>query len=223
MLKVWNSMDHRATMDIDLLGRTSNQIHNLQRIISEVAAITCEEDGIKFDTQRIILRRTQTAGEYEGVSVNFSAQLYSTKMPVLIDIGFNDIIIPNPQTIQYPTLLDMPEPTLLGYTIETVIAEKFESIVKLALLNTRMKDFYDLWTLLSSNVIPAEKLKTAIKEVFTNRKTNLKHPIAFTSAFYNSTETKKRWNNFLFNMRKDQIELEEVVKKIAHHLSFLKY
>ncbi len=65
-------------------------------------------------------------------------------MPVLIDIGFNDIVIPRPQQIKYPTLLGMQEPSLLGYTLETVIAEKLESVVKLALVNTRMKDFYDL-------------------------------------------------------------------------------
>ena len=87
MLKVWNSMDHRATMDIDLLARTPNQIDNLQRIITEVAGIPCEEDGIAFDTQKLILRNTQTAGDYNGISSSFSAKLFTTNMPVLIDIG----------------------------------------------------------------------------------------------------------------------------------------
>ena len=78
----------------------------------------------------------------------------------------------------------MPEPVLLGYTLETVIAEKFESIVKLALVNTRMKDFYDLWNILSTHKIPSERLKAAIKEVFTNRKTHFNilslSPLLFT-------------------------------------------
>ena len=65
-------------------------------------------------------------------------------MPVLIDIGFNDVIVPKPERIHYSTLLEMPIPVLMGYTLETVVAEKFESIVKFALVNTRMKDFYDL-------------------------------------------------------------------------------
>lgn len=144
MLKVWDSLDHRATMDIDLLARTSNQNDNLHRIITEVSEIACDEDGITFDTQKLILRNTQTGGDYNGVSSSFSAKLFTTKMPVLIDIGFNDIIVPKPQQIQYPTLLNMPEPTLFGYTLETVIAEKLESVVKLALVNTRMKDFYEV-------------------------------------------------------------------------------
>ena len=100
MLKVWDSMDHRATMDIDLLARTSNQIENLQHIIREVSEIACEEDGITFDTQKLILRNTQTAGDYNGVSSSFSAKLFTTKMPILIDIGFNDIVVPKPQKIQ---------------------------------------------------------------------------------------------------------------------------
>lgn len=68
MLKVWDSLDHRATMDIDLLARTSNQIDNLHRIITEVSEIACEEDGIAFDRLKLILRNTQTGGDYNGVS-----------------------------------------------------------------------------------------------------------------------------------------------------------
>ena len=182
-------MGHRATMDIDLLARTSNQIENLHHIISDVATIGFEEDEIAFDTRNLILRNIQTTGDYSGVSASFSARLFTTKMPVHIDIGFNDIIIPKAQKIQYPTLLGMPEPILLGYTLETVIAEKLEAIVKLALVNTRMKDFYDLWTILRQHEIQPDRLKRAIIEVFAHRGTPLKHPIAFTPAFYDAKET----------------------------------
>jgi len=77
MLKVWDSMDHRATMDIDLLARTSNQIENLHRIFSEVALVVCEEDAITFDTQKLILRQTQTAGDYNGISCSFFAKVFN--------------------------------------------------------------------------------------------------------------------------------------------------
>jgi predicted nucleotidyltransferase component of viral defense system len=140
-------------------------------------------------------------------------------MPVLIDIGFNDIIIPKPQQIKYPTLLDMPEPTLFGYTLETVIAEKLESVVKLALVNTRIKDFYDLWTILKSHEIQPEKLSIAIQEVFANRKTPLKRPIAFTAEFYDNKETQKRWNNFLLAMGKQQIKFEDVIFELSKSVS----
>lgn len=218
MLKVWDSLDHRATMDIDLLARTSNQIDNLHQIITEVSEIACEEDGIAFDTQKLILRNTQTGGDYHGVSSSFSAKLCTTKMPVLIDIGFNDIVIPKPQQIKYPTLLGMPEPTLLGYTLETVIAEKLESVVKLALVNTRMKDFYDLWTILKSHEMQSEKLSIAIQKVFANRKTPFKRPVAFTPGFYDNKETQQRWNNFLSAMGKPPIKFEDVILELSRSI-----
>lgn len=219
MLKVWDSLDHRATMDIDLLARTSNQIDNLHRIITEVSEIACEEDGIAFDTHKLILRNTQTGGDYNGVSSSFSAKLFTTKMPVLIDIGFNDIVIPKPQQIKYPTLLDMSEPKLLGYTLETVIAEKLESMVKLALVNTRMKDFYDLWTIFKSYEIKPDKLNIAIRKVFANRKTPLKYPIVFTAEFYDNNENQQRWNNFLSAMGKQQVKFEDVVLELSKSIS----
>lgn len=87
MLKVWDSLDHRATMDIDLLARTSNQMDNLHRIITEISEIACEEDGITFDTQKLILRNTQTGGDYNGVSSSFSAKLFTTKCLFLLTLA----------------------------------------------------------------------------------------------------------------------------------------
>lgn len=221
MLKVWDSQDHRATMDIDLLARTSNQMENLRRTISDVAAIICEEDAIAFDTQKLILRNTQTAGDYKGVSVSFSAKLFTTRIPILIDIGFSDVIIPEPQELRYPTLLEMPSPTLRGYTVETVIAEKLESIVKLALVNTRMKDFYDLWTLSRHHDIERDRLKIAVEKVFANRGTPLKYPIAFTGAFYEAKETQQRWDNFLASMGRESILLKDVVHGLSESFGWL--
>lgn len=113
----------------------------------------------------------------------------------------------------------MPEPALLGYTLETVIAEKLESVVKLALVNTRMKDFYDLWTILREHEIQPSKLSIAIHEVFANRKTPLKPPIAFTAEFYDNKETQKRWNNFLAAMGKQQIKFEDVILELSKSTS----
>ncbi|NGX56920.1 MAG: hypothetical protein K1060chlam5_01173 [Candidatus Anoxychlamydiales bacterium] len=222
MLKVWDAMEHRATMDIDLLARTSNQINNLMHIIIKVAEITCVEDAIIYNTQKMILKHRQTTGDYNGISASFSALLFTARVPILIDIGFNDEIIPFAQKIHYPTLLGMSEPSLLGYTIETVIAEKLESIVKLALINTRMKDFYDIWCLLHQHEIDQNRLTKAVKKVFANRKTIFKYPIAFTDAFYESHEVKQRWANFLSSMGKDKIDFKNVISEILLKIKFFK-
>jgi predicted nucleotidyltransferase component of viral defense system len=220
MLKVWDSMGHRATMDIDFLAKTSNQLENIKLIITEVGAIAYEADVVIFDVQKLILKNTQTAGDYNGISASFSASLYKARVPILIDIGFSDEIIPSPQKFLYPTLLEMPQPTLLGYTLETIIAEKLESIVKLSLVNTRMKDFYDIWSLLHQYEIDPTNLTEAIKKVFENRKTIFKFPVAFTSAFYESHEVKKRWSNFLSGMGREQIDLKNAIEGIITKLKF---
>ena len=206
-------------MDIDLLGRTSNQIENLRFIISEIAKIPCLEDAVIFDTEKLNFRITQTTGDYHGVSSSFFAKLFTTKMLVQIDIGFNDLIIPEPQKIKYPTLLGMPEPSILGYTLETVIAEKLEAIVKLAMINTRMKDFFDIWMILNQHEISHDSLKNAITKVFANRGTTLKYPIAFTPRYYESKTTQLQWKNFLSSMGKDQINFKDVVMELSKKLN----
>ncbi len=218
MLKMWDAEDHRATMDIDLLARTSNKIENLKQIINEVALIQLEEDAIIFDSQKLILRRIQTGGEYEGASANFSATLARARIPILIDIGFNDLVIPEPRIIHYPTLLPLPAPKLLGYTPETVVAEKLESIVKLGLINTRMKDFYDIWMLCQSHKLNSDTLRLAIEKVFSNRKTKIEYPISFSKVFYEAPATLQRWHNLLSTMGKDPMPLQDIIFEISNFI-----
>lgn len=221
MLRVWDAMEHRATMDIDLLAKTSNKLENVRNIITQIADIKCVDDAVSFDTSKLLLRKAQTGGEYDGVRCSFSAKLFTTKMPVLIDVGFNDEIIPQPKEIIYPTLLGMPQPVLKGYPVETVFAEKLESIVKLSNFNTRMKDFYDLWTIIKVHQIDMASLDIAIRKVFANRGTQFAYPIAFTKAFYENPENKLRWMNFLKMIGEEAISLEKVIADLSNFLERL--
>lgn len=217
MLKVWDSLGHRSTIDIDLLARL--KVENLRKSLVHIAAIQIPEDALFFDTQYIILRETQTGGDYHGMSASFSAMLDTTKIPILIDIGFNDLPIPEPEEILYPSLLQMTEPRLRGYAFETVIAEKLESIVKLGLVNTRMKDFYDLWSICRRVKLNSERLQLTITKVFANRKTKIQYPIAFTKNFYDSPRALQLWTNFLSSLGEDLVDLSSVVDEISHFLS----
>lgn len=218
MLKILPSVDHRATMDIDLLGKTSNQTENLQHIIRHICSMQCEEDAMHFDAQGLILKQMQTGGDYHGIRCSFIAKLYKTRMPILIDIGFNDVVIPGPTRIQFPTLLDMPKPILMGYTFETVIAEKLETIVKKGIVNTRLKDFYDIWTILKNYAIEERDLREAINRVFAHRQTPLRYPLAFTEAFYNEIHIQQKWKNFLILIKTDRVDLKEVIIEISNKL-----
>ena len=78
-----------------------------------------------------------------------------------------------------------------------------------------MKDFYDLWIILRSCEIQPDKLNIAIREVFANRKTPLKHPVAFTPKFYDNKETQQRWTNFLSAMGKQQIKFGDIILELS--------
>jgi len=212
MLMVWNPMSHRATVDIDFLARTSNSIENLKEIIKAICETKVVADGIRFFPETLKLSKTQLAAEYHGIGATFSAQLFSAKLPMHIDFGFSDTILPQPAVIKYPTLLDLPAPQLKGYTPQTSIAEKLESIVRLGFANTRMKDFYDIWLLIQQFDFDRQELQDIIHQVFKNRGTSIESfPIAFLETFYGHPTKKDRWNAFLKAISHEPIALEKVV------------
>lgn len=215
MLMVWNPMSHRATVDIDLLAKTSNSIANLQKIINEVCAIGVIPDGLKFASETLKLAEAQLESEYHGISAVFSAHLFTAKLPMRIDFGFSDTILPHPAKVKYPTLLDFPAPELKGYTPQTSIAEKFESIIRLGFANTRMKDFYDIWLLIQQFDFDRQELQDIIYQVLQNRGTRTEiPPIAFLESFYDNQIKKDKWNAFLRDISHEPISLERVVSDL---------
>ncbi|QHS50415.1 nucleotidyl transferase AbiEii/AbiGii toxin family protein [Edaphobacter sp. 12200R-103] len=103
-------------------------------------------------------------------SVAFTGLLNTVRVHMQIDIGFGDVVTPGPERFIYPTLLDFPAPILSGYSLETVMAEKLQAHVQLRILNTRMKDYFDLWLLSQQPELNRETLATAIERTFSNRK-----------------------------------------------------
>lgn len=215
MLMVWNPATHRATVDIDLLAKANNSIENIFQILKEICLYPVLQDGIEFDSAALTLAESQIETEYTGMSARFSAYLHTAKLPLRIDIGFSDKIFPKPANLDYPTLLDFPSPQLRGYTPETMIAEKLDAMVKLGHANSRMKDFYDVWTMVNQFQIIPEKIAPVIRDVFQNRKTVIREvPKAFSEAFYNTPKTLERWDSFLKSIGHDPISLEKVVLEI---------
>lgn len=215
MLMVWDPATHRATVDIDLLAKANNSIENISRILKEICSHPVSQDGIEFNSTDLVLTESQIETEYTGLSARFSARLDTAKLPLRIDIGFSDKIFPKPANVDYPALLDFPSPKLQGYTPETMIAEKLDAMVKLGLANSRMKDFYDIWTIVNQFQIKPEKIAPVIREVFHNRKTVVREiPKAFSEAFYNTPKTLERWNSFLKGIGHDPIPFEKIIFEI---------
>jgi len=198
LLRVWNTPTSRPTRDIDLLGYVENELGTLERIVRELCAINAAEDGLRFDADTVAAQRIKEDADYQGLRVTFRAFLERAQIPMQLDIGFGDVIHPSAQEGSYPTVLEFPPAELRMYPRETVVAEKFEAMVQLGRLNSRMKDFFDLWLLSRSFDFGGAELSQALAKTFANRGTALEvQPIALTAAHTKAEATQQQWAAFV--------------------------
>lgn len=197
MFRVWNAPAARPTMDIDLLGNVENNLENLEKIIRECCVVEVD-DGVIFDAESVNAQTIRKDGEYQGVRILARGLLGTIRLNLQIDVGFGDAVIPAPVEIELPQLLDLGKPVLLGYTPESAIAEKFQAMVASDMVNTRMKDFYDIWLLSTTLDFDNKVLATAIREAFKKRHTALPSdtPTALTPAFTRDETKKRQWLAF---------------------------
>jgi len=211
----------RPTKDIDFLAKQiSNDIQYIKAAFESICALTVEEDGVEFDVNGITAERIKEDADYEGVRIKIPASLGRMKKQLQLDIGFGDVIIPKPQDIQYPTLLNMKPPEIRVYSTYSVIAEKFEAMISLSVVNSRMKDFYDIFTLLSTENFDGRVLWEAIFETFQRRGTNLEkeHPV-FSPSFAEDETRIKQWKAFLRRIGlKENLEFPFVMERIRDFL-----
>lgn len=106
----------RPTMDIDMLGRTSNDETSIVAQIQDILAVEVEADGLTFDPSSIQAERITEDADYKGIRVRFRGDLDSARVSMQIDIGFGDIVYPEPEESNLPTMLDSPVPRLLCYS-----------------------------------------------------------------------------------------------------------
>jgi hypothetical protein len=210
MLHVWDAPLARATKDLDFLGRLDNSLENLERVVREVCAAGVEPDGMAFDPATVRTERIKEDADYEGVRVRFVGLLGKARVAMQIDVGFGDVVTPGAETITYPVLLDFPAPELSGYPRETAVAEKFQAMVYLRALNSRMKDFHDVWLLASQFTFDGAVLAKAIDAA----------PIAFTPEFTEQASTLAQWTAFRNKLRNPECpaRLTEVVALLTEFL-----
>ena len=222
MFGVWQGPFSRPTRDVDLLGYVE---HTVERVTTVMRAIcqqsVPEDDGLRFDADSVTGERIVEAASYEGVRVKLVAYLEAARVLVQIDIGFGDPLVPGPNPIRLPTILEFPPPELQGYSRESAIAEKLQAMVYLGVVNSRMKDFYDIWWLATRFEFEGAILAQAIRETFRSRQTTLlQPPAAFSDSFTNDREKQAQWTAFI---RRIQIEnvpvsLSDAVQEIKAFL-----
>lgn len=219
MLRLWDASESRPTMDIDMLGRTSNETENILQQIREMLFVEVDEDGICFDAATLHAEQIKEDADYQGVRVLFKGNLDTAKIHMQIDVGFGDVVYPLPEKSAMPTILNLPAPELLVYSKETVIAEKLEAMVKLGSINSRMKDFYDIWMLSRQFEFNGEHLAEAIRLTFDNRNTALPVEIeAFSDEFINSKQI--QWAAFAKRLNQEHVpaQFQDIIKGVRTFL-----
>ncbi|MGB3209274.1 MAG: nucleotidyl transferase AbiEii/AbiGii toxin family protein [Desulforhopalus sp.] len=221
MLRAWKSPIFRPTMDIDMLAqRTSNEVAEMEKLIRSICETKVDSDGLEFDSTSVQGVRIVEDADYEGVRILFSGKLDTARIRMQVDIGFGDVIYPGPQNTEMPVILDFPPAVLNAYSLESSIAEKFEAMIKLDSLNSRMKDFYDIWLLSRQFDFRSHELQRAIELTLQNRNTELPEIItAFTDNFIQGKST--QWNAFRRKINTDNIPIDfyEVVNQIKQFLT----
>lgn len=217
---MYNGDFKRGTADVDLLGQNiTNDIQIIEKTFIDIFKIQYSDDGIVFDISTLNATRITEFKKTPGVNITIEGFLDKTKIHVHIDIGFGDIVYPNPITMEYPTLLEHIAPIIQTYSKESIIAEKFHAIVSLGNANSRMKDFYDIFALQNSYDFKSEILAEAIKETFLNRNTSFETITAFEDTFVNDLNRLKMWTSFLKAKNINLvIDFESVINQIKDFL-----
>jgi hypothetical protein len=221
LLQLWWGERHRATWDLDLLGRVENSIDLLQGIFQEICAIQYT-DGLHLDPLAITGEEIRSTDEYSGVRLHLQAELAGARIPVQVDIGFGDMVTPPPVELDYPKLLDFPAARILTYPREAMVAEKFEAIVTLGVTNSRMKDVYDIYAITVRFGFEGSVLTGALRDTFQKRHTPLpvSAPVVLSEEFVIAPEHQIQWSAFLRRSRLDDAPeyVKDVIPKLQEFL-----
>lgn len=188
---------YRSTMDIDLLGRTSNAAESLIYMFQTVARQEAPNDGLAFDPASVLVEPIAEDAEYQGMRVRLTGRLANARIAIQIDIGFSDTPVPQPERVELPGLLDFPATSMMGYRLETSIAEKLHTMVARDVLNSRMKDFADIWYLAQHFDFDGQTLCDAIAGTFQRRDTTIPvSPVALSAEFAQRQDKQVQWKAF---------------------------
>ena len=212
---LFNGNYARTTADVDLLAeRISNDVEEMYRIFQDILSIKTN-DPIIYDLKTLNVTTITEHKKYHGLNVSVLAFLDRTQINLSVDIGFGDVIYPNKVKMDYPVILNDDNPIIYAYSIYSCIAEKFEAIVSLGYDNSRLKDFYDIYVIVSSFDLNGNELFNAIKETFGHRNTKFDEIIIFENDFIDDIRI-NRWNSFIKKKKAMmELSLEDTINLIS--------
>ena len=188
LLRVWSSQPYRATRDLDLLHRGDGSPEVIRAEIAEILATEVAPDGVVFDPASIRIQAIRPEDDYAGLRATIGVRCGTYRSTFQVDVGVADAVWPVPTRCPVPCLLGMPEPSVLAYSRDSVVAEKLEAIIVLGDRNTRIKDFFDLRYLAENFEFDRQTLAEAVRRTLRRRKTTLTEsvPHGLTEAYWDS-------------------------------------
>lgn len=214
----------RLTRDIDFLGLLENQKEIITRVITDSLSISAPEDGMNFDLASLEVEDTQVDADRNGIHANFVGYLGKSKIPIQIDFGFSDEITSEPDKINFPTILTgMTGSQIMGYPIESVVAEKLHAMERFAAIPSRWKDYYDIWLISENYEIDDRSLQKAISKTFEIRVTTVPsgRPISLTVDF--ATKYRENWITFMKRSDLGMTEINDLLVLVEKIWVFLEW
>ena len=222
LFALWEPTLHRVTRDLDLLGLGHPAPERLTKIFKELCRLEVEADGVDFDPRSVICEDIRAQDEYAGIRVKLRATVGKAVVPLQVDVGFGDALPVAPEEITFPVMLGMAAPRLRAYSRETVVAEKLEAIVKLGMLNSRFKDYFDLHYLAQKFPFQGDLLAKSIAATFARRGTALPTglPAGLTPMFGSDPAKIRGWQAFWLKtgLKTPVPTLESVIQSLVKFL-----
>ncbi len=209
----------RPTRDIDFLGRIDSSPESVESTIRECLEVAVE-DGLEF-SPRIDVEPITIEDRYPGARAVIRGALSGARIVLQLDIGIADVAVPDPGWVDYPTLLEMESPRILAYQPSTAVAEKFQTMIEKGLLNSRVKDYYDIWMLANTIGFDGVELRDAIRATFDRRDTDVPHdrPSVLGDEYASQEMTHTQWAAFAKKMRASGVEVPSDFSIVVEHVS----
>ena len=188
----------RPTRDIDFLGTEKYTQNDLLTVFHAAMSVSFPEDGIVFGPNTLRLSQTQAEANQGGIRITFVGYLGNVRLPMQVDIGFSDELVSKALDVKYPVILSgMERPQLKGYPLELIVSEKFHAMIRFADLNSRWKDYYDIYLLADTFEFESQLLMDAIQATFSNRPTKLADGIPYGLRHEFAIANQENWELFL--------------------------
>jgi hypothetical protein len=196
----WPEHVHRPTGDLDLLGHGDPDPVAIAELFTRICEVEEPADGIVFDPASLRVEPLREEDKYQGVKLTLRGRLGTASIPVQVDVGFGDRVYPPPSRKNFPGLLpDLPVADVLMYPPETMIAEKFEAMIRFGEANSRIKDFHDIWVTSRTFQFDLATLVEAVGGTLRRRETAAptETPVVLTPEFAEMAGTQALWTGFL--------------------------